>query len=166
MKLKRNTSIKKRSKKRMMSTQINLSNSWPRSWGHDHFIKKNHETQFLTNPMMKDEIKKKNLILKKDPMQKKKNENQIWNKNIMTGHLSILARLMNPKEKREKKGWEWKVSLKHHHCSPPTCDALLGIPRHVVLNATKEANVRSLKKNARATCTWWLPPHWNVWCKR
>jgi hypothetical protein len=60
---------KKRSKKRMMSTRINLSNSWPRSWGHDHFIKNNHETQFLTNPMMKDEIKK-NLILKKDPMQK------------------------------------------------------------------------------------------------
>lgn len=56
--IKKEYKYKKRSKKRMMSTRINISNSWPRSWDHDHFIKKNHKAQFLTNQMMKDGIKK------------------------------------------------------------------------------------------------------------
>jgi hypothetical protein len=35
-------------------------------------MKENHEVKLLTNPMLKDKINKKKLILKKDPNHKKK----------------------------------------------------------------------------------------------
>jgi hypothetical protein len=40
-----------------MSIQVNILNSWLRLWGSFH--QKNHETQFLINPMLKDGIELK-----------------------------------------------------------------------------------------------------------
>jgi len=43
-----------------MSTHVNLSNLWARSWDCDHLIKKNHEVKFSIKLISNDEIKKKN----------------------------------------------------------------------------------------------------------
>ena len=42
-----------------MSIQVNLLNSWLRSWENDHLTKKINEDQFLTSSILKDEIEKK-----------------------------------------------------------------------------------------------------------
>jgi hypothetical protein len=68
----RKKSTLKNDLKKMKSTWAHLLNSWTESWGQDYPIeeKKNHETQFSINPMMMDEIEKKNKI-KKDLKQNK-----------------------------------------------------------------------------------------------
>ena len=48
-----------------MSAWVKLLNSSSYSWGWDHHAKKYHEARFLTNLILKGEIKKKS-ILKKD----------------------------------------------------------------------------------------------------
>jgi hypothetical protein len=48
-----------------MSARVKLLNSSSDSWGWDHHAKKYHEARFLTNLILKSEIKKKS-ILKKD----------------------------------------------------------------------------------------------------
>jgi len=47
---------KKDLKKRLISTQVNISNPWLWSWDQDEPIKTNHETQFLTNSISKDKF--------------------------------------------------------------------------------------------------------------
>jgi hypothetical protein len=48
--------------KKTTQAEVNLSNSWFRSWDWDNPIEKkikiNHETQFSVNPVLKSEIEK------------------------------------------------------------------------------------------------------------
>jgi hypothetical protein len=61
MKLKNNIKLKK-DKNLLESTRVNLQNSQSRSWNQDNLIKNkiknNYKAQFLSNPSLKDEIKK------------------------------------------------------------------------------------------------------------
>jgi len=60
-KLKNNIKLKK-DKNLLESTRVNLQNSQSRSWNQDNLIenkiKNNYKAQFLSNPSLKDEIKK------------------------------------------------------------------------------------------------------------
>jgi len=51
---------KKLSKKKIISTHVNFSNSWFKSLNWKHPIWKNHEVQFLSNQILNGEIKKIN----------------------------------------------------------------------------------------------------------
>jgi hypothetical protein len=54
-----------------MSSRVNFLNSWLKLLNWKHSIWKNNEAQFLTNQMLKNEIKKNNFYLMLKDEQKK-----------------------------------------------------------------------------------------------